>query len=61
VHATLRSTPATDPADISESLRHLVAVAAGWAQTLSHIAKAEGGPTDGWPFRLLGFAPPPDG
>lgn len=33
--------------------------AAGWTQTLSHIVKAEGGRCDGWPFRLLGFLPPP--
>ena len=35
--------------------------AAGWTQTVSHIAKADGGPTDGWPFRLVGFRPPPAG
>jgi len=35
--------------------------AAGWRLALSRTAKAEGGPSDGWPFRLLGFLPPPDG
>ena len=35
--------------------------AAGWTQTVSHIAKAEGGLTDGWPYRLVGFGPPPVG
>ena len=32
-----------------------VLAAAGWMQTVSHLAKAEGGPNDGWPFRLGGF------
>lgn len=31
---------------------------AGWTLTLSRPAKAEGGPADGRPFRLLGFSPP---
>jgi SAM-dependent methyltransferase len=34
---------------------------AGWTLTLSSAAKAEGGPADGQPFRLLGFSPPPAG
>jgi hypothetical protein len=32
-----------------------VLCATGWTQTVSHIAKAEGGPNDGWPFRLAGY------
>ena len=35
--------------------------AAGWTQTMARIAKADGGPADGRPYRLLGFRPPPAG
>jgi SAM-dependent methyltransferase len=31
----------------------------GWTLTLSSATKAEDGPADGQPFRLLGFSPPP--